>query len=189
MLIQIRNMESDRCIATVKNELDKLGLHYKKVELGEIELKERVSDEKLMLIDNALRTAGLELMRDKNSRLIDKIKDSINQLIDIPEDQPKPNTSDFISKKVNADYAYLSNIFSTIQGISIEKYIIAKRIERVKELLVYGKLSLFDIAFKLHYSSVAHLSNQFKKVTGLTPSFFRQLRKKKHTQSRKVGIL
>jgi AraC-like DNA-binding protein len=183
MLIQIRNMESNRCIATVKNELNKLGFQYKRVALGEVELKEKISAEKLLLIDNALRTAGLELMRDKNSRLVEKIKFSINQLINLPEDLPKSNISNFISKNINLDYAYLSNIFSRIQGVSIEKYIITQKIERVKELLVYGKLSLVDIAFKLHYSSVAHLSNQFKKVTGLTPSFFKLLRKKKHIRS------
>lgn len=179
MMLQIRNMESERCIATVKNELIKLGLHYKRVELGEVELREKISDEKLKLIDDALRSTGLELIVDKNSRLIEKIKISINQLVDLSEDLPKPNISEFISKQVNSDYAFLSNIFSSIQGISIEKYVIIKKIERVKELLVYGKLSLVDIAFKMHYSSVAHLSNQFKKVTGLTPSFFRQNRTKK----------
>jgi AraC-like DNA-binding protein len=175
MMLQIRNMESDRCIAMVKNELNKLGLHSKTVELGEVELKENISWEKLQLIDIALRNAGLELMGDKESRLIEKIKAAIYQWINLSDDLPKPNFSDYISKKVNRDYNYLSNLFSGVQGITIEKYIIVQKIERVKELLVYDGLSLSDIVYKLQYSSVAHLSNQFKKVTGLTPSYFRQL--------------
>ncbi len=176
MMLHIRNMESGRCKAMVKNELNKLGLHYKTVELGEVELKENISREKLQLIDIALRDAGLELMNDKKSHLIEKIKTAIYQLIYLSDDLPKPNFSDYISKKVNHDYNYVSNLFSGAQGITIEKYIIAQKIERVKELLVYCELSLSDIAYKLQYSSVAHLSNQFKKVTGLTPTFFRQLR-------------
>lgn len=186
MVIQIRNMESDRCIATVKNELNKLGFHYKRVKLGEAELKEKISSEELQLIDNALRNAGLELIGDKNDRLIEKIKIAVNQLVYLSEDLPKPNISDYLSKRINSDYAYLSNIFSSLQGVTIEKYIISQKIERAKELLVYGKTSLADIAFKLHYSSVAHLSNQFKKVTGLTPSFFRQSHKKNQQTPKNV---
>jgi len=169
-------MESGRCKAMVVNELNRLGLHYKTVELGEVELKENISGEKLKLIDIALKSAGLELMNDKKSRLVEKIKAAIYQLIYLSDDLPKPNYSDYISKKVNHDYNYISNLFSGVQGITIEKYIIAQKIKRVKELLVYDELSLSDIAYKLQYSSVAHLSNQFKKVTGLTLSFFRQLR-------------
>jgi AraC-like DNA-binding protein len=176
MLLQIRNMESDRCIAVVKNELNKLGLHYKKVELGRVELKENISTEKMQMIDTELRKVGLELMDDIKARLVKKINAAIYQMIYLSDDFPKPNISHYISKKVNYDYTYLSNIFSRIQGVTIEKHIIAQKIQRVKELLLYGELSLSDIAFKLQYSSVAHLSNQFKKVTGLTPSFFRQLR-------------
>jgi AraC-like DNA-binding protein len=176
MMLHIRNMESNRCITMVKNELHKLGLHYRSVELGEADLKEHVSDEYLQLIDHALKEAGLELMDDKQDRLIEKIKNAVHQLIYFSDDIPKPSFSEFISEKVKINYTVLSNLFSGIQGITIEKYVIAQKIERVKELLVYGQLSLGDIAFKLQYSSVAHLSNQFKKVTGLTPSFFRQLR-------------
>lgn len=175
-MLHIRNMESSRCKAMVVNELNKLGLHYKTVELGEVELKENLSREKLLLIDIALKSAGLELINDKKSLLVEKIKAAIYQLIYLSDNLPKPNYSDYISKKVNHDYNYLSNLFSRLQGITIEKYIIAQKIERVKELLVYDELSLSDIAYKLQYSSVAHLSNQFKKVTGLTLSFFRQLR-------------
>lgn len=182
-MLQIRNMESGRCIDMVKYELTKLGLQYKTVELGEVELKETISREKLRLIDIALRNSGLELMDDRKSHLIDKIKTAIHQLIYLSDDLPKQNFSDYISKKVNHDYTNLSHLFSGMQGITIEKYIIAKKIERVKELLVYGTLSLGDIAYKLQYSSVAHLSSQFKKVTGLTPSFFRLHRNLAHHKS------
>jgi AraC-like DNA-binding protein len=175
MMLQIRNMESDRCKTMVRNELSKLGLHYKSVELGEVELKGKISGEKLQLIDIALRNSGLELIGDKKIGLIERIKDAVYQLIYLSDDLPKPNFSDFISKKVNYDYAFLSNLFSGQLGVTIEKYIIVQKIERVKELLVYDKRSLNDIAYMLHYSSVAHLSSQFKKITGLTPSFFRQL--------------
>jgi AraC-like DNA-binding protein len=176
MFLQIRNMESERCIKAVKNELHKLGLHFKSVELGKVELKEEISEEKLQLIDSAMRTLGLELMDSMNGRVVKKINDAIYHLIYLSDDVPKANFSDYISKQVNYDYTYLSNLFSSVQGITIAKYVISKKIERVKELLLHGDLSLSDIADKLQYSSVAHLSNQFKKVTGLTLSFFRQLR-------------
>jgi AraC-like DNA-binding protein len=175
MLLQIRNMESSRCKTMVKNELNKLGLQYTRIELGKVELKENISGEKLHLIDLALRNSGLELIADKKTGLIERIKDAIYQLIYLFDDLPKPNSNDYISEKVKCDYASLSNIFSGTLGITIEKYIISQKIERVKELLVYDKRSLSDISFIMHYSSVAHLSSQFKKVTGLTPSFFRQL--------------
>ena len=178
MLLHIRNMESHRCIATVKDELNKLGLHYKSVELGEIVIKENISLEKLQLMDSELRNFGLEIMSDRQSIIIDKIKTAIHQLICLTNDHAKPNYSKFISEKVNLDYNSLSHIFSGTLGVTIEKYIIAQKIERVKELLVYDNTSLSDIAYQLQYSSVAHLSNQFKKVTGLTPSFFRQHRNK-----------
>lgn len=174
MLLQIRNMESDRCKALVRKELANLGLHYKKVELGEVELKDSISEEQLKLIDTALRNYGFELMYDKNNRIIEKIKSSVFQLIYKSDDLPKQNFSGFISRVVNRDYTYLSNLFSSIQGLTIESYIIQQKISRIKELLVHDNISLSNIAFKLKYSSVAHLSNQFKKVTGLTPSFFKK---------------
>jgi len=186
MMLHIKNMESERCKTVVRNELNKLGLHYKKVELGEVELKAKISREKLKLIDIALKNAGLELLMDNKRRIVEKIKDTVNQVIFLSEDIPKQTFSEYISKIVNHDYTYLSNLFSGIQGITIEKYIITQKIKRVKELLVFGDLSLSDIAFKLQYSSVAHLSNQFKKVTGLTPSFFRNLRKIRRKKSKIV---
>ncbi len=173
MILNIRNMESNRCKTIVKNELIKLGLRYKSVELGQVELKENVSEIKIQQIDIALKNAGLELIYDKRECLIEKIKATIYQLIYLSDDIPRPNFSKYISKKLHRDYTYLSNTFSGMQGMTIERYIITQKIERVKELLVYDGLSLSDIAFKLQYSSVAHLSNQFKKVIGLTPSFFK----------------
>ena len=179
MMLRIRNMESDRCKTIVIEELNKLGLHYKSVELGEVELKDNISNLKMQLIDSALKKSGLELMANNKSILIDKIKDAINHLVYFSEDLSRPNFSDYISKKVNYDYNYLSKIFSEGEGITIEKYIIHQRIERVKELLIYDGLSLNEIAYKMLYSSVAHLSNQFKKVTGLSPAQFRLLREKR----------
>jgi AraC-like DNA-binding protein len=176
MMLHIRNMESGRCITMVKDELHKLGLHCKSVELGKVELREDLSLEKMQLIDNVLKNSGLELIDDKKSVLIENIKKVVYQLIYLSDDLPKPNFPEIISRNVKRDYTYLSNLFSSVQGITIEKYILQSKIERVKELLVYNKLSLSDIADKLHYSSVAHLSNQFKKLTGLKPSFFRELR-------------
>lgn len=171
-------MESSRCIAIVKDELIRNGLQYKSVEIGEVELKGKISESKLALIDIALRNSGLEIINDKRKLIIQKIKDAIHQLIYFSDYLNKPMYSEYICKYVNYDYSFLSNLFSGEQGVTIEKYIIEQKIDRVKELLVYGKLSLSDIAFKLQYSSAAHLSNQFKKVTGLTPSYFRQLRQK-----------
>ena len=189
MLLHIRNMESDRCKTVVKNELMRLGFQVKSVELGEVVLKENISKEKFQLIDLNLRKAGFELIEDKNIRFVESIKEAIHQLVYLSDDYPKPNYSEFISSKVNRDYTFLSNLFSGMKGITIEKYIIEQKIERVKELLVYENLSLGDIAFKLQYSSVAHLSNQFKKVTGLTLSFYRQIRTPVHHPSKNVRII
>ena len=174
MLLQIRNMESSRCITVVKNELNKLGLQFTSVNLGEVELKTDVSVEDLQMLDKALRLAGLELIDDIKNLLVKKINAAIYQLIYLSDDFPKPNFSKYISNKVNFDYSYLSSVFAGVHGITIAKEIIMQKIERVKDLLLNADLSLGEIAFKLQYSSVAHLSNQFKKVTGITPSFFRQ---------------
>jgi AraC-like DNA-binding protein len=173
MVLHLRNMESKRCISLVKNELCKLGLQYKSVELGEVELVGTIPYEKLQLIDLNLRVAGLELIADKKTILLEKIKSAVHQLIYLSDDLPKPIFSDYIRKEINLDYNSISHFFSGAMGVTIEKYIIAQKIERVKELLVCDHLSLNDIAYKLQYSSVAHLSHQFKKVTGLTPSFFK----------------
>jgi len=141
------------------------------VELGVVELRENISTEKLQLLNTSLKNAGLEIIEDKTIHLIKEIKAAVYDLVNHFDDLPKPNYSEYISKKVNFDYSHLSSAFSKDQGISIEKYIIEQRIERVKDLLVYSDLGLNDISFMLHFSSVAHLSNQFKKVTGVTPTF------------------
>lgn len=169
-------MVTCRCKTFVEKEMNKLGVYNMTVELGKVELSEKLPEEKLRLLDIALRSAGLELFEDKKQHLIEKIKTAIHELIYHTDDIPKPNYSDFISQKANLSYASLSNIFSNTQGTTIEKYIIGQRIERVKELLIYTDLNLDNMAFKLHYSSVAHLSNQFKKHTGMTPTFFRKQR-------------
>ena len=175
MLVKVRNMESDRCITMVKKELDRLGLNYKNVELGIVELNEKLPDEQFLQFDAAIRNIGFELLENKSKCLVEKIKVVVCQYINYPEEFQKQNFSDYVRGKIDYDYTCLSNLFSSIEGITIEKYIIAQKIERVKEMLADIDLTISDISFKLQYSSLAHLSNQFKKVTGFTPSDFRQL--------------
>ena len=165
-----------RCKMVVKYELDKLGLHHTRIELGEVEIKEDLSEEQLNDLNVALKSCGLELMDDKKSILVEKIKAIIIELVHYTDDMIKINLSDYISEKLNHNYTYLSNLFSEVKGTSIEKYYLEHKIERVKELLVYDELNISEIACKLHYSSVAHLSSQFKKMTGLTPSHFKNLK-------------
>jgi AraC-like DNA-binding protein len=165
----------------VKSELEKLGLHYIFVELGRADIIEEISAAQIKKLDLGLRKSGLELMDDKKSMLIEKIKTIIIELVHYSDDLPKTNLSDFLTEKLNYDYTYLANLFSEVQGTTIEKFYINHKIERVKELLVYDELNLKEIAFKLHYSSVSHLSSQFKKITGLTPSHFKQLKYKRRT--------
>jgi len=160
----------------VKSELDKLGLHYGKVELGEVEIMEDISARQLDSLNIGLKESGLELMSDKKSILVEKIKTMIIELVHYNDDQIKINLSDYLSEKLNYNYTYLANLFTEVKGTTIEQYYIAHKIEKVKELLVYHDLNLTEIAWKLHYSSVAHLSNQFKKKTGLTPSQFKNLK-------------
>ncbi len=169
-------MESSRCKIAVMHEMKNLGFQNASVELGEVEFEGDISDEKLKLFDSALKVMGLEILVDKKSRLIATIKEAVYQLVYLTDDLPKQNYSDYISKKVNESYTSLSNIFSTKENMTIEKYIIIQRMERVKELLIYSDLALSDITFTMHFSSAAHLSNQFKKFTGMTPSFFRNQR-------------
>jgi len=170
-----------RCKMVVKAELEKLGLHYIVVELGEAEIMESISEEQHDQFKEALLKSGLELLDNKKSVLIQKIKNVIIEVIHYSEEPLAINFSDHLSQKLNHNYTYLANLFSEVQGTTIEKFIIAHKIERVKELLVYNELNLTEIAYLMHYSSVAHLSAQFKKVTGLTPSHFKQLREKRLT--------
>lgn len=165
----------------VRSELEKFGLEPLRVDLGEVEVTESLNSEEKEQLNKVLRDLGFELMDDKRTRLIENIKKTILELVYHSEEPLKSTFSEHISQKFNQDYSHLSKLFSEVQGITIEQYMIAQKIERVKELLVYDELSLSQIADKLHYSSVSHLSKQFKKVTGLTPTHFRQIREKKRT--------
>ena len=169
-------MVSARCKMAVKEELNKLGLHFIVVDLGEVEIMEDLTADQHDELKAALSASGLELMDDKKSILIEKIKNVITEMIHYSEESLKVNYSDFISEKTGYDYTYLSNLFSMVKGITIQQFIIIHKIEKAKELLLYDELNLTEISYKLHYSSVAHLSNQFKKVTGLSPSQFKQLK-------------
>lgn len=179
MKVYIKNMVCNRCIMVVKNELEKLGFRSVSLKLGEVELEKEIDDKEKSIINNHLQTFGFELIDDKKSRVIEKIKNTIIDLVHHQDNDAKTNLSDVLSSKLHHDYNYLSNLFSKVEGTTIEKYFIAQKIEKVKELLVYDELSLSEIAFRLNYSSVAYLSNQFKKVTGLTPSYFKQIREDK----------
>ena len=179
MKIFVKNMVCIRCKMVVKAELEKLGLHYAYVELGEADIVEELSKEQLSILGIALKKDGLELMDDKKSILVERVKTIIIELVHYTDDQIKVNLSDYLSEKLNYNYTYLANLFSEVKGTTIENFYLAHKIEKVKELLVYDELNLTEIAFKLHYSSVAHLSNQFKKMTGLTPSHFKNLKNKR----------
>jgi AraC-like DNA-binding protein len=168
-----------RCQLVVKSELEKLGLIYYDVKIGEAILKNQVPEEKLEQLDIALRKSGLQLMDNKKSILVEKIKSAIIELVHYRDDQIKVNLSDYLSEKLIYDYTYLANLFTEVKGITIEKFYLTHKIEKVKELIVYDELNLSEIAYKMHYSSVAHLSNQFKKITGLTPSHFKVLKNKR----------
>lgn len=186
MKVYIKNMVCNRCIMVVKNELEKIGFHSVNLTLGEVELEKEINDNEKLIINNHLQTLGFELIDDKKSRAIEKIKNIIIDLVHHQHNDSKLNLSNVLSSKLHHDYNYLSNLFSEVEGTTIEKYFIAQKIEKVKELLVYDELSLSEIAFRLNYSSVAYLSNQFKKVTGLTPSHFRQIKEEKRKPLDKV---
>ncbi len=172
-------MVCNRCIMAVKNELDKLGIEPIDVQLGEVTLEKELTTQEKEKFSKALVSLGFELIDDKKSRLIEQIKNTIIDLVHHQDNETKTNLSDVLSEKLHHDYNYLSNLFSEVEGTTIEKYFIAQKIEKVKELLVYDELSLSEIAFRLNYSSVAYLSNQFKKVTGLSPSHFKKIREKR----------
>lgn len=163
----------------VKAELKKLGLHYSIVDLGMVEIYEDLTPEQWQELKLNLLRSGLELLDDKKSILIEKIKSVIIEMIHYSEELPKINYSNHISETLDHDYTYLSNTFSEVKGITIQQYIIYHKIERVKELLLYDELTLTEISYRMQYSSVAHLSNQFKKVTGLSPTFYKQLKQKR----------
>jgi len=174
-------MVSIRCKMIVNSELTKLGMDHMAVNLGEVEILGDLSQEQRDLLDVALRKSGLELMDDKKSILVEKVKAVIIELVHYTEGQIKVNLSDYLAEKLHYDYTYLANLFSEVKGMSIEKFYLYHKIEKVKELLIYDELSLSEIAYRLHYSSLAHLSNQFKKMTGFTPSDFRKLKNKRRS--------
>ena len=176
MKLYIKNMVSNRCKMIVKSELEEFGLHFIIVDLGEVEIMENITSEQCILLNQNLEKSGLGLLDDKKRVLIEKIKNIIVDLVYYSEKQPRVNLSDFLSEKLNYDYTYLANLFSENQSTTIEHFFLNHKIERVKELLVYEDISLTEISYKLHYSSVGHLSNQFKKMTGLTPSKYKKLR-------------
>lgn len=179
MLLYIKYMVSLRCKMVVKEELKKLGLHYVNVDLGTIEILENITDHQRDRLRENLKAYGLELLDDKRKIIIEKIKSVIIEMIHYSDEIPKVNYSDYISEKLGYDYTYLANTFSEVKGITIQQFIIMNKIEKVKELLLYDELNLTEISYKLHYSSVSHLSNQFKKITGLTPSYYKKLKEKR----------
>lgn len=180
--LYIKFMVSNRCKMAVKDELKKLGLHFILVELGEVDIMETITLEQRNALKLGLIDSGLELMDDKRAVLIEKIKNVIVEMVHHSDVIIKTNFSDYLSEKLNHDYTYLSNLFSEIQGITIEHFIINHKIERIKELIIYDELNITEIAWKMNYSSVAHLSNQFKKVTGLSPTHFKKMKEKRRNQ-------
>jgi len=174
----IKNMVCSRCKIVVKIELEKMALHCMKVELGEVDILEKITIEQREQLRAVLLRSGLDLISDKKETLIEKIKSILIEMIHYSDELPKIKISYYLSEKLNYDYTYLSNIFSETVGMSIQQFIITHKIERVKELLAYEDLTLSEIAFKLNYSSTAHLSGQFKKITGMIPSHFKKMKYK-----------
>lgn len=187
MKLYIKYMVSIRCKMMVKDELKKRGLPFLSVNLGEVELLQAITAEQNEKLRKALHLSGLELIDDKRGILIDKIKNVIIEMIHYADEPLKMNFSDYLSEKLHHDYTYMSNLFSEVQGTTIEHFIIFHKIEHVKELLIYNELNITEIAWKMNYSSVAHLSNQFKKVTGLSPSHFKQLKNKRISSINEIG--
>jgi len=187
MKLYIKYMVSLRCKMVVKEELRKLGLHFIIIDLGEIEIMEELSAADHEQLKIGLRRSGLELMDDRKAVLIEKIKNVIIQMIHYMDELPIIKYSEYISQQLNYDYTYLSNVFSEVKGITIQQFIISHKIEKIKELILYNELNLTEISYKMQYSSVAHLSNQFKKVTGMTPTHYKNLKNKSRILIEEVG--
>ena len=179
MKLYIKYMVSLRCKLVVKDELQNLGLKAVSVDLGMVEISGELTPLQRDQLSANLLSSGLELLDDKKAIMIDKIKNVIIEMVHYADELPNTNYSEYISQKLGYDYTYLSNVFSEVKGITIQQFIILHKIEKVKELLLYDELTLTEISYKLQYSSVAHLSNQFKKITGLSPSFYKQLKQKR----------
>ncbi|MBK7884586.1 MAG: helix-turn-helix transcriptional regulator [Chitinophagaceae bacterium] len=175
MKIFIQNMVSLRCKLMVKSELEKLGIDYKSIELGEVQLVKPLSETNRQKLKTELHKLGLEIMIDKKAILIEKIINIVVQMVHHSDELPNVNFSTFLSEKMQQDYHKMSEIFSNTKGITIEHFIILHKVEKIKELIIYDEFNLTEISYKMHYSSVAHLSRQFKQVTGLTPTFFKSL--------------
>ncbi len=176
MKIYIKNMVSNSCRFVVKDALNKLNLPYIHINLGEVEVKRNISKNQREKLKVALQKTGLELMSDRRTILIEKVKNTIVEMVHYADDMIKVNFSDYLSHKLNYDYTYLSNLFTEVQGINIQNFILLHKAERIKELITYDELTISEIAYKMNYSSVAHLSNQFKKVTGFSPTYFKHLK-------------
>lgn len=185
--LYIKYMVSQRCKLVVKEELKKLGLHFILVDLGEIEIMEELNPAQLLAFKEALLVSGLEVMDDKKAVLIEKIKGVIIEMVHHSDELIKTNFSTYLHEKLNHDYTYMANLFSEVQGVTIEQFIIWHKVERIKELIIYDELNITEIAYKMNYSSVAHLSNQFKKVTGLSPSHFKNLKEKRRSPIEEIG--
>ncbi|MGL4852218.1 MAG: helix-turn-helix domain-containing protein [Phocaeicola sp.] len=184
--IYIKNMVCDRCTMVVKNIFSQQAIAIQQIVLGEVSLTSPLSPTQLERLKESLEAVGFEVIDNRRSKLIEQVKNNIRELVHRKEGALKVNLSDYLSLQVNQEYASLSSLFSEVEGVTIEKYYIAQKIERVKELLMYDDLSLSEIAYQLNYSSTAHLSNQFKKVTGLTPTFYKQLSDKRRQPLDKV---
>jgi AraC-like DNA-binding protein len=180
-------MVSNRCKLVVRDALNKLGVHFIMAGLGEIDIMEDLSAAQKAQFKADLSAAGLQLMDDKKAVLIERIKNVIVEMVHYADELPKVNFSSFLSTKLTHDYTYLANLFSEIQGITIEQFIISHKVERIKELIIYDELNITEIAWKMNYSSVAHLSNQFKKATGLSPSHFKKLKDKRRMPIEEIG--
>ncbi|MBK7171943.1 MAG: helix-turn-helix transcriptional regulator [Bacteroidales bacterium] len=186
MILHIRNMVSDRCKMIVKSDLEKLGLPHIRLELGLVELGDNITAEQYNLLDLNLRNSGLSIIEDKKSILIENIKIVVIELIHYSTEALKVNFSTYLSDRLQHDYTYLSNLFAENEHVTIEHFLISHRIERIKELLIYDEMNINEISYLMHYSSAAHLSNQFKKMTGLTPSQFKHLRLRRRITLDKV---
>jgi AraC-like DNA-binding protein len=181
-------MVSNCCKRAVKEELRKLSLHFVVVDLGEVEVMEDITAEQRELLRSGLHKIGLELMDDRKAILIERIKNAVVEMVHHTDEALKINFSDYLTAKLHHDYTYLSNLFSDVQGTTIEHFIISHKVERIKELIIYGELNFTEIAWKMNYSSVAHLSSQFKKTTGLTPTYFKNMKHKSRIPLEKIGI-
>ena len=186
MKIYIKNMVCDRCIMAVRKQFDDLHISYSQIQLGEVALSKEISDDTMTALGDALAKLGFELLDDRKAKIVEKIKNTIIHLVHYEAEDLNLKFSAVLASKLNLEYHYLSSLFSSIEGVTIEKYIILQRIEKAKELLMYDELNLSEIAYRLGYSSVQHLSQQFKKTTGLTPSHFKQLRENKRKPIDKV---